>query len=139
MPKSIVSNRDSKFTARFWRELHRVLETKLLMSTSFHPQTDGHSERVIRSIGQILQNVVSPDQNDWVPRIPLTEFSLNSSINNSSGFAPFELSYGYMPRLAPFPTHDIKYCGVDEFTQQARANLEMAHDAIIEACVHSTY
>jgi hypothetical protein len=67
------------------------------------------------------------------------EFVLNSSINNSSGFAPFELSYGYMPRLAPFPTHDIKYRGVKEFTQRARANLEMAHDAIIEARVHSTY
>jgi hypothetical protein len=139
MPESIVSDRDSKFTARFWRELHRALGTKLLMSTSFHPQTDGHSERVIRSIGQILRSVVSPDQNDWVPRIPLTEFALNSSINNSSGFAPFELSYGYMPRLAPFPTHDIKYRGVEEFAQRARANLEMAHDAIIEARVHSTY
>jgi hypothetical protein len=76
---------------------------------------------------------------DWVPRIPLTEFALNSSINNSSGFAPFELSYGYMPRLAPFPTHDIKYRGVEEFAQRARANLKMAHDAIIEARVHSTY
>src|SRR5882762_808050 len=117
MPESIVSDRDSKFTARFWRELHRALGTKLLMSTSFHPQTDGYSKRVIHSIGQILRSVVSPDQNDWVPRIPLTEFTLNSSINNSSGFAPFELSYEYMPRLAPFPTHDIKYHGVEEFTQ----------------------
>src|ERR1700674_4639053 len=92
-----------KFTARFWRELHRALGTKLLMSTSFHPQTDGHSERVICSIGQILCSVVSPDQNDWVPQIPLTEFALNSSINNLSGFAPFNLNYGYMPRLTPFP------------------------------------
>jgi len=44
-----------------------------------------------------------------------------------------------MPRLTPFPTHSIKYCGVEEFAQQARANLEMAHDAIIEAHIHSTY
>jgi len=117
MPESIVSDRDSKFTARFWRELHRALGMKLLMSTSFHPQTDSYSKQVIHSIGQILRSVVSPDQNDWVPRIPLTEFTLNSSINNSSGFAPFELSYEYMPRLAPFPTHDIKYHGVEEFTQ----------------------
>src|SRR5882762_2526214 len=109
MLESIISDRDSKFTARFWHELHCAVGTKLLMSTSFHPQTDGHLERVIHSIGQILHSVVSLDQNNWVPQIPLTEFMLNSSINNSSGFAPVKLSYGYMPRLAPFPTHDIKY------------------------------
>jgi hypothetical protein len=87
MLESIISDSDSKFTARFWHEFHRALGTKLLMSTSFHLQTDGHLERVIRSIGQILRSVVSPDQNDWVPQIPLTEFVLNSSINNLSGFA----------------------------------------------------
>ena len=117
MPESIVSDRDSKFTARFWCELHHTLEMMLLMSTSFHPQTDGHSEQVIRSISQILCSTVSPDQNDWVPQIPLTEFALNSSINNLSGFAPFKLNYGYMPRLTPFPTHNIKYHGVEEFAQ----------------------
>jgi hypothetical protein len=139
MPESIVSDRDSKFTAKFWRELHRAMGTKLLMSTSFHPQTDGHSERAIRSIGQILRTTVSSDQKDWFTRIPLVEFALNSSINSSSGFAPFELNYGYMPRLVPFPTDDIKYRGVKEFAQRARANLEIAHDAIIEARVTATY
>src|ERR1700677_2376549 len=58
MPESIVSDRDLKFTSRFWRELHRSLGTKLLMSTSFHPQTDGHSDGVIRSMGQILLSTV---------------------------------------------------------------------------------
>ena len=109
------------------------------MSTSFHLQMDSHSKQVIHSIGQILQSIVSPDQNDWVPQIPLMEFALNSSINNSSGFAPFKLNYGYMPRLTSFPTHNIKYCGVKEFTQRARANLKMAHDTIIETHIHSTY
>ena len=139
MPESIVSDRDSKFTSKFWRELHRAMGTKLLMSTSFHPQTDGHSERAIRSIGQILRTTVSADQRDWFPRIPLVEFALNSSINSSSGFAPFELNYGYMPRLIPFPSDDIKFRGVKEFAQRARANLEIAHDAIIEARVVTTY
>src|ERR1700677_1298572 len=64
---------------------------------------------------------------------------LNSSINSSSGFAPFELNYGYMPRIPPFPSDDIKYRGVKEFAQRARANIKMAHDAIIEAHVSATY
>ena len=54
LPDCIVSDRDSKFTSMFWRETHRILGTKLLMSTSFHPQMDGASERVNRSVGQIL-------------------------------------------------------------------------------------
>src|ERR1700683_4905182 len=139
MPESIVSDRDSKFTSRFWRELHRLLGVKLLMSTLFHPQTDGHSERVICSIGQILRSTVSPDQKDWLPRIPLVEFTLNSSINSSSGFTPFKLNYGYMPRVTPFPSDDIKYRGVKKFAQRACTNIEMAHDAIIEAHVSVTY
>ena len=131
--------RDSKFTSRFLRELHRAMGAKLLMSTLFHPQTDGHLEHVIRSIGQILRSTVSSEQNDWVPRTPLVEFALNSSINSSSGFTPFELNCGYLPKLVPFPSDDIKYRGVKEFAQWACTNLEMAHDAIIEARVTATF
>ena len=59
---TIVSDRDSKFTSKFWKETHKLLGTKLLMSTSFHPQTDGASERMIRSVAQILRAIVRPDQ-----------------------------------------------------------------------------
>ena len=62
-----------------------------------------------------------------------------TNINSSSGFAPFKLNYGYMPRMTPFPSDNIKYRGVKEFAQRAHANIEMAHDAIIEARVSVTY
>ena len=75
--------------------------------------------------------MVSLDQQDWVPKIPLIEFALNSSVNSSTGFAPFELTYGYLPRMRPFPTQDIVYPGVKAFSQRARA--------IIEARVSATY
>jgi hypothetical protein len=94
MPELIVSDCNSKFTAKFWGELHRAMGTKLLMSTSFHPQMDGHSERAIRLIGKILRTTVSLDQKDWKLRLPLVEFTLNSSINSSSGFALFKLNSG---------------------------------------------
>src|ERR1700728_942291 len=91
LPDSIVSDRDSKFTSKFWSETHRILGTKLLMSTAFHPQTDGATERANRSVGQILRTLIQPDQTDWVEKLPLTEFAINSNLSSSTGFARVEL------------------------------------------------
>jgi hypothetical protein len=82
LPSLIVSNRDPKFTSKWWCELHRIMGTKLLMSTSFHLQTDGITERANRSIGQIFRAIIDPDQRDWVEKSPLIEFAINSSINS---------------------------------------------------------
>jgi hypothetical protein len=140
LPESIVSDRDTKFTSKFWREVHRILGTKLLMSTAFHPQTDGATERANRSIGQILRAVVQPDQRDWVEKLPMVEFALNSNISNSTGFSPFELNYGYMPTFIGgiSPMADAKP-GIKRFVNQAINNLEEAHDAIIESRVTQTH
>jgi transposase InsO family protein len=58
LPESIVSDHDPKFTSKWWREIHRLLGTKLLMSTLFHPQIDGATEWANHSIGQILRLMV---------------------------------------------------------------------------------
>lgn len=139
LPESIVSDHDSKFTSKFWRELHQLLGAKLPMSTAFHLQTDGLSERTIWSISQVLRAMVKPDQTDWTEKVPLTEFALNLSVSATTGFAPFELNYGYLPRMMKGFSTDSKYAGVREFAQQARTNLSMAHDAIIESRVNQTY
>ena len=65
IPESIVSDRDTKFTSIFWKELQRLMGSKLLMSTAFHLQTDGATEQANRLIAQILCTVVSNDQKDW--------------------------------------------------------------------------
>ena len=139
LPDSIVSDRDSKFTSKFWRETHRLLGTKLLMSTAFHPQTDGVTERANRSIAQILRTMIQPDQRDWVEKLPLAEFALNSSISSLTGFAPFELNYGFLPTFIGgiSPTDEAKP-GIKRFMTHALNNLEMAHDAIIESRVIQT-
>jgi len=140
LPDSIVSDRDSKFTSKFWRETHRILGTKLMMSTAFHPQTDGATERANRSVGQILQTLVQPDQTDWVEKLPMVEFAINSNISSSTGFAPFELNYGYMPMfIGGITPIDPAKPGVKRFVNLAIANLEKAHDAIIESRVTQTH
>lgn len=139
LPDSIVSDRDAKFTSRFWREVHRILGVRLLMSTAFHPQTDGATERANRSIGQILRAVVTPDQTNWVEQLPMVEFALNSSVSRSTGFAPFELNYGTMPRMTVPAAADMTVPGVRQFADRAAANLLRAHDAIIDSRVHQTH
>jgi hypothetical protein len=138
MPESIVSDRDAKFTSKFWRVLHRLTGTKLLMSTSFHPQTDGASEQAIRNVSQILRASVDPTQRDWAYHVPMTEFTINSSISASTGFAPFELNYGYLPRLTNVPDTASALPGVRDFVNCALGNITIAHDTIIEARVRST-
>ena len=124
MPESIVSDRDPKFTSKFWKELHRLMGTKLLMSTSFHPQTDGATERANHSIGQVLRALVCNSQNDWAEHCPMVEFALNSSVSASTGYAPFELNYGYIPQLGQRLNTDTKFVGVRQFAEQVSGIVE---------------
>jgi len=68
--------------------------TKLLMSTSFHPQIDGATERANMSIGQMFQAIIKPDQRNWVEKSPLIKFAINASIENAMGLTPFKINYG---------------------------------------------
>jgi hypothetical protein len=140
LAESIVSDRDLKFTSKFWHETHKILGTKLLMSTSFHLQTDGASERAICSVSQILRATVRPDQQDWSEKIPMVEFALNSAISTSSGFAPFGLNYGHMPIISPGTIPALSNVpGVKHFVMHALKNLADTHDAIIESHIQQTY
>jgi len=140
LAETIISNRDSKFMSKFWRETHKLLGTKLLMSTLFHPQMDGTSERAICSVAQILHAMVRPDQQDWSEKIPMVEFTLNSAISSLSGFTPFELNYGYTPRLNPGITPEPSSIpGMKHFVTCVLQNLADAHNTIIESRVRQTH
>jgi hypothetical protein len=141
LPSLIMSDRDPKFTSKWWHELHRIMGTKLLMLTSFHPQTDGIMERANRSIEQIFRAIIDPDQRDWVKKSPLIEFTINSSINSVMGLAPFEINNGYMPvMMKEVKDNEQTPPGVRLFTQNAIRNMVIAHDVLIEAQVfHKMY
>lgn len=79
------------------------------------------------------------NQHDWVSKMPLVEFTINLSINSSTGFTPFELTYGFLPHFLPFPPEKLRFRRVAEFVQTAQATLEMAHDAIIKAHISLMY
>ncbi|QRV72049.1 Transposon Tf2-1 polyprotein [Ceratobasidium sp. AG-Ba] len=136
LPDTIVSDRDSKFIATMWQELHRLLGVKLLMSTAFHPQTDGSTERANRTVAQILRSLVDSDQLNWSEKVPATELAINSSVSSSTGFAPFELNYGWMPKLIGYPKVNTSFRGVQVLAEQAAENIDRAFDAIIASRVY---
>ena len=98
LPKVILSDRDARFTSRFWDALHGLLGTKLAMSTAFHPQTDGQTKRVNRILEDMLRHYVKPVQDDWDEFLVLVEFTYNNSWQESVGNTPFVLNYGQHPR-----------------------------------------
>ena len=91
---SIVSDRNPRFTSRFWLCLHKALGTKLSFSTAFHPRTDGQSEMVIQVLEDLLRACALDLKGNWDDYLPLVEFSYNNSFQASIGMAPFEGLYG---------------------------------------------
>ncbi len=83
------------------RTLHQLTGIKLKMSTAYHPQTDGSSERTNKTIIQCIQFAVERDQRGWVEALPKVRFDIMNTRNASTGFSPFHLRFGKSPRLLP--------------------------------------
>jgi hypothetical protein len=97
LPKDIVSDRDPKFTSKFWRALWKRMGSEFKMSTLFHPQTDGQTKRVNLVIQQFLRNYVATNQQDWVDHLDLAEFCYNNSEHSTTGSTPFQMVTGKSP------------------------------------------
>jgi hypothetical protein len=93
--KTIISDRDSQFVARFWEQLHMSLETHLIHSSAYHPQIDGQTEQVNQILEDMLKACVLEYQGSWDQNLPLTEFSYNNSYQESLKMAPYEVLYGH--------------------------------------------
>ncbi|GJV53940.1 putative reverse transcriptase domain-containing protein [Tanacetum coccineum] len=94
IPVSIICDRGPRFASNFWRSLQKALGTNLDMSTAYHPQTDGQSERTIQTLEDMLRACAIDFGKGWVNHLPLVEFSYNNSYHASIKAAPFEALYG---------------------------------------------
>ena len=156
VPLSIVSDRDPRFTGKFWSAVCVMLGTQQNLSTAFHPQSDGQTERMNRVIEDMLRHYVSPTQTDWDDLLPLVEFAINSAWQQSVRQTPFVLNYGYQPRTPmsvaagtqPIVRTDVlegsdaadlpvflecKVPAAVKFTQEMRAALSAAKEALSRA------
>ena len=133
LPDQIISDRGPQFVSAFTRELNRLLGIQTSLSTAFHPQTDGQTERVNQEIEQYLRIFINQRQDDWSEWLPLAEFAYNNRIHASTRRTPFELDSGQHPRMGVEPRLSTKTEAVDEFVQRIQKTTEEAQAALRQA------
>ena len=139
LPKTIVSDRDVKFLSHFWRTLWNKLGTKLLFSTVAHPQTDGQTEVVNRTLTTLLCAIIKKNLRQWEKCLPHIEFAYNRIVHSTSSFSPFEIVYGFNPLthvdILPLPINEHanldgkkKADFVKDLHARVRANIERKNE-----------
>jgi transposase InsO family protein len=98
LPKAIISDRDPVFTSNLWQELFRLTDTKLLMSSAYHPQTNGQTERLNQCLEGFLRCTVHSCPRQWSKWLSVAEFWYNTTYHSALGRSPFEVLYGHSPR-----------------------------------------
>jgi transposase InsO family protein len=94
VPKKIVSDRGTQFTKKFWERLHEILDTQLRFSSTYHPQTDGQTERVYQILEDMLRACALQYGRSWDKSLSYAEFSYNNSYQESLKMTSFEMLYG---------------------------------------------
>ena len=133
LPEEIISDRGPQFASKFTKELNRLLGIHSSLSTAYHPQTDGQTERVNQEIEQYLRLFVNERQDDWYDWIALAEFTYNNRIHAATQHTPFELDSGQHPRLGTEPHRETRLEAVDEFVQRMKRATEEAKSALHKA------
>ena len=137
MPKRLVSDRDTRFTSHFWDALFEAMGTSFGMSTAYHPQTDGQTERVNRVLEEALRAYVDVWQTDWDCRLASMQFAYNTAKHSSTGETPFFLNYGRHPIIpssllsAPLPAGQVRQVpATQDFVNELRTSIANAKAAL---------
>ena len=140
LPSKIISDRDSKFTAKFWQTLWSLLGTKLAMSTAYSPQTDGQTERLNRTLEEYIRAYIDTQTNNWAQLLTPAEYAYNNAKHESTGFSPFELDCGRCPNDPLFiftsaakqhSASDRVINTLDDYLQQMVNNWTIARNALL--------
>jgi transposase InsO family protein len=139
VPSSIVSDRDPRFTSNFWQSLWALLGTRLAMSTAYHPQTDGQTERMNRTLETMLRSYVNDTLSDWDDHLVACEIAINNAVQESTGYAPFYLNSGQLPNLPldQAARVSVSSAGVNpsanSFVQSINESVERAKQRLLRA------
>ena len=120
MPEQIISDRGTQYVAQFMKDLHKLTNTTTNISTAYHPQTDGQTERINQEIEQYLCLFINYRQTDWNQWLSCAEFPYNNKVQTSTGFSPFYVNQGRHPRTDVSVTKDVKSQSAIEFAQSMK-------------------
>ena len=132
LPRTIISDRDVKFLSYFWKTLWNLLGTKLLFSTTAHPQTDGQTEVVNRTLGTVLRSLVAKNNKSWEECLPIAEFAYNRTSHSVTSHSPFFVNYGFNP-LTPLDLCVLpsdSYCDIEG--EQKANEIKKLHKEVAE-------
>ncbi|KAF7116923.1 hypothetical protein CNMCM5793_005553 [Aspergillus hiratsukae] len=137
-PRSLVTDRGTLFTSQYWSQLCQAFRIKGRLSTAFHPQTDGQTERQNQTLETYLRTYTNYQQNDWAQWLGTAEFAYNNSKNASTGFSPFEAWYGYRPALPEIGDVEegITNASVEERLQRIKEVRERLEENLQSAIKH---
>jgi len=130
LPTEIISDMHTKFSGEFWESLCKALGMKRRMSTAYHPQTDGQTERTNQVLEGYIWNFVNYDQDDWYQLWPLAEFAYNNSATNAHRRTPFYANYGFYPQAEWMKESEALDPGAGLFSHWMKAVHEKAHKAL---------
>ncbi len=127
LPEDIVSDRGSQFTSRVWRAFFRLLGVSVSLSSGYHPQTNGQTERKIQEIGRYLRAYCHNHQNSWNQYLPWAEYAQNSLRQSTTGLTPFQCVLGFQPPLFPWTGERSEVPAVDYWFRESERVWDSAH------------
>ncbi|KAL0456006.1 UNVERIFIED_CONTAM: Transposon Tf2-11 polyprotein [Sesamum latifolium] len=135
LPKDIVSDRDSRFTGVFWTELFKILGSKLCMSSSYHPQSDGQTEHFNSMLEEYLRHFVRGTQKDWVKLLDVAQLCFNAQKSSSTNKSAFKIVTGQQPLLPHTldSPQSVRCPLARNFSQEWKQNVDIARSCLEKA------
>ena len=129
----IISDRGPQMSSKSFRDICKQLGIELALSTSYHPQTDGQSERTNQEVEQALRTVISFHQDDWVDWLPVIEFALNNRYHSGLKTTPFYANYGYHPHIGSLPRIHSPIESVEDFIDHLHEIQKNTEESLLRA------
>ncbi len=132
LPKDVVSDRGPQFVSKFWREFCKLLGASVSLSSGFHPQSNGQTERANQDLELVLRCLVSQNPSSWSQQLSWVEYAHNSLPVSFTGLSPFECSLGYQPLIFPSLESEVAVPSAHAFVQRCRRTWGKARQALLQ-------